>query len=182
MTTKTTLEKATKTTTKDSAKTTTTAKIETTTTKAEPTTTKAEITSTTKAAATTAVDEPNKWTLTAYTGNNCDGDYDLIELHGAETSACYNIRELGTDVGDTGASCRYFTDGGFSQASCVSSPASMVFWSFIVTGGTCTIYNEQDCDSKGTNFELQTTNGCKKEDMYHPNWGVVWASVRCSTS
>ena len=183
VTTKTTLEKATKTTTKDSAKTKVTAKIETTTTREEVTTTKAETTSTTKAAATTAVDEPNKWTLTAYTGNTCDGDYDLIELHGAENSECYNIREVGTGVEDSGASCRYFTDGGFSEASCVSSPTGMVFWSFIVTGGTCTIYNEKDCDhSKGTSFELQTTSGCKKEDMYHPNWGVVWASLKCSTS
>ncbi|KAJ5666363.1 Peptidoglycan-binding Lysin subgroup [Penicillium maclennaniae] len=183
VTTQTTMKKATKTSTKDSAKTKTTAEDETTTTKAEHTMTKAEPASVTKASTTIASDEPNKWTLTAYTGNKCGGDYDLIELHGAETSKCFNIRELGTQVEGTGASCRYFTNGGFSQASCVSSPTDMVFWSFIVTGGTCTIHNEKDCEnSKGINFELQTTNGCKKEDVYHPNWGVVWASLKCSTS
>ncbi|KAJ5324903.1 hypothetical protein N7476_003503 [Penicillium atrosanguineum] len=108
-----------------------------------------------------------------YTGDDCGDDYDLIELHGAEVSECYNVRDLGTEVEDTGASCRYFTDGGFSQTSCASSP----------TGGTCTIYNEKDCDgSKGTNFELKTTSGCKKEDMYHPNWGIAWVSLKCSTS
>ncbi|KAJ6108663.1 Peptidoglycan-binding Lysin subgroup [Penicillium sp. IBT 18751x] len=154
-----------------------------TNTNAEHTMTKAEPASATKASTTIPPDEPNKWTLTAYTGNECGGDYDLIELHGAETSKCFNIRELGTQVEEVGASCRYFTNGSFSQAGCVSSPTDMVFWSFIVIGGTCTIYNEEDCDnSKGINFELQTTSGCKKEDVYHPNWGVVWASLKCSTS
>ncbi|KAJ5150126.1 Peptidoglycan-binding Lysin subgroup [Penicillium atrosanguineum] len=182
VTNKTTMEKTTK-TTKDGAETKTTAKVETISTKAESTTTKVETTSTTKAAATTAVDAPNKWTLTAYTGDDCGDDYDLIELHGAEVSECYNVRDLGTEVEDTGASCRYFTDGGFSQTSCASSPTGMVFWSFIVIGGTCTIYNEKDRDgSKGTNFELKTTSGCKKEDMYHPNWGIAWVSLKCSTS
>lgn len=182
-TAKTTAEKATKTTADDGVGTKTTVKVETTTRKAEAATTEAEFTSTKKAAATTAVDEPNKWTLAAYTGNNCGDDYDIIEIHGATNSDCYNVRELSTEVKDTGASCRYFTDGGFSPASCASSPTSMIFWSFIVTGGTCTIYNEKDCDgSKGTHFDLKTTSGCKKEDMYHPNWGLVWVSLKCSAS
>jgi hypothetical protein len=161
--------KATKTTSEDSSETKTTTKVETTTT--------------TESAATTAASEPDEWTLAAYTGRSCDGDYDFLELHGSGSSGCYNIRDLGSEFGDTGASCQYYTDGGFSSGSCASSPDDMKFWSFVVTGGTCTIYEMDDCnDSKGINFELETTGGCKKESMNRPNWGIVWGSLKCSTS
>ena len=177
----------TKTTTHLNSKTTTEAKLKATTTTDHETLSKAHTTTTTTTtptaqtmtkAASTSSEKP-VWTLAAYTGQNCDGDYYVLEGHRADDSKCVDIHSgLSTSDSGSGVSCVYFTDGGFSSNNCTFSP-NLKIWSWILSGATCSAYAGKGC--KGDIVELETySSGCQAETWRRPHYYTTWLSIQCT--
>lgn len=104
----------------------------------------------------------SSWSLSLYTGNNCDDDYYFLEGNNvADPTKCMDlIGGIGSEYTDNGVFCRYFTDGGFDSVSCENSIAVPI-QSWILKGGVCLTY-ENNCTAPGQASMMVPLTGCQK--------------------
>lgn len=164
----------------------TTVKVDPTTTKANPTTTSTTKSTSTKSTSTTSkttTSEGAAWTLSAYTGLYCDGDkYLVFTGHKDFDGKCLDIHGgYPSDITTSGASCRYFWDGGGNSSDCDSSPSLGIF-SWALTGGKCTAYNKQCNNSGRDRVKISPMTGCQEDLERRPHYYMHWGSVSCTVT
>ncbi|KAJ5679048.1 hypothetical protein N7462_007292 [Penicillium macrosclerotiorum] len=104
-------------------------------------TTSAQSSQTSSSVSTAAV---KPWMISIYSEKGCAGDYYLVQGYNehTDTKACLTLRNgLNTTITDIDTSCRWWTNGGSSWASCDSSPlkslshgiCTMVYVQFRIT-------------------------------------------------
>ncbi|KAJ6084453.1 Peptidoglycan-binding Lysin subgroup [Penicillium sp. IBT 16267x] len=156
-----------------STKSSTTEKLTSTTEHTSSTSTK-----TTAAAATGT----GLWTLAAYTGETCNGDYYVLTGTSLTDTECLSLHGgLNFEMTD-GVSCGYYTDGGSTYADCDSSP-ELEIWSWSMSGGSCVAF-EESCSNSGSNIVdiYDQSTGCQEQTMYHPHYYMTWRSLKCQVS
>lgn len=160
--------------------TTTTKKKATTTTTTTTTTTKKEEPKTT----TTTAEAPVKtWSMTIYSGKDCDaddGDYIVVEGHTTGWSDCIDLSsKFNTEMSDTKSSCMLYTDGGFNWTSCEDSGMSKPD-SYYLQKGTCYVYSDSECQTFNGAVNYYP-KGC--QDKYtHASSPDTFGSVSCSNA
>jgi len=156
--------------------------MKTTLTKATSETTTETITTTKTQSTTTTSATPTTWTLVAYSKVSCEGDYYILE--GPTSKDCVDIRSGLEEYSDTGVSCRYYTDGGFTTSSCDNLPEIVVL-SHHLSHGSCLMY-EDECQSSGGGYSAMITSwaGCT---TFSPapeaaDNAIKWRSLRCTVT
>jgi hypothetical protein len=145
------------------------------------TTTKTKTTTITQQQMSTTTSETPMWTLAAYLNTDCDATANYYLLEGPTSDDCIDIRKGGlSQYSDTGVSCRYYTDGGFTTSSCDGMPEHDV-WSHVLTGGICLVYTD-DCTSSngGVSQSLTSYEKCSTVSPFAPGAALTWRSIRCT--
>ncbi|KAJ6018091.1 hypothetical protein N7451_001470 [Penicillium sp. IBT 35674x] len=122
------------------------------------------------------------WTLAAYTGETCNGDYYVLTGTSLTDTECLDLHGgLSLEMTD-GVSCGYYTDGGSTYADCDSSP-ELGIWSWSISGGSCVAF-EKSCSNSGSNIVdlYDQSTGCQESTMYHPHYYMTWRSLKCQVS
>jgi hypothetical protein len=92
---------------------------------------------------------PSGWSLTMYTGTNCEGNYMTLQGHNRklDDSACVAMgSDLGTIINDTSISCRWWVNGGLVWEPCSNSRLTHPN-SWIISNGLCTVVENEECDN-----------------------------------
>ncbi|KAJ5778570.1 hypothetical protein N7520_001816 [Penicillium odoratum] len=143
-----------------------------------------EHTSSTKTTTTAGPTGTGLWTLAAYTGYSCDGDYYFIMGNSLVDNECLSLHgglSVGLDM-TNGVTCGYYTNDGAIYTDCDSSP-SLGIWSWDMTGGSCTAYEDGCGTSDGNSVEISSATGCQVEEMFNnPHYEINWGSVKCSVA
>ncbi|KAJ5668977.1 Peptidoglycan-binding Lysin subgroup [Penicillium macrosclerotiorum] len=161
--TTTSIKSMTTTTSTKSTTTTTSTQSTTTTTSTKSTTTESTETIMTESIEQTASAETAKWQIAMYSESGCKGDYYLLQGHNTVGGAqCVSLHgRLSTSVTDTGISCRWWTDGGFSWTDCDSSSLKQPK-SWYITNGECWVYPTDQCVQKDYSGEIYRARiGCQ---------------------
>ncbi|KAJ5659097.1 Peptidoglycan-binding Lysin subgroup [Penicillium longicatenatum] len=169
------------TSTTSSTKTTSTASTKSIATEKSTSTTEHTTSSSTKTTAAAATGT-GLWTLAAYTGQICNGDYYVLTGTSLTNMECLSLHGgLSLEMMD-GVSCGYYTDGGSTYADCDSSP-ELKIWSWSISGGSCVAF-EESCSNSGSNIVdlYDQSTGCQESTMYHPHYYMTWRSLKCQVS
>lgn len=122
------------------------------------------------------------WTLAAYTGETCNGDYYVLTGTSLIDTECIDLHGgLSLDMTD-GVSCGYYTDEGSTYTDCDSSP-ELGIWSWSIFGGSCVAF-ENSCSNSGSKIVdlYNQSTGCQESTMYHPHYYMTWRSLKCQVS
>lgn len=131
---------------------------------------------------TTTEQPPEKtWSVTIYSGKNCDadnGDYMLVEGYTSGWSECVGMQQnFNSDMGSGKTSCRLFTEGGFEWTTCDHSDMYKPK-SWYLNSGNCMVYSDDHCkESSGTIIPFK--DGCATKSSY-PIAPDKFGSIKCS--
>ena len=148
----------------------------------KPTSTTENTSSTSTKPITAAATGTGLWTLAAYTGETCNGDYYMLTGTSLTDTTCLDLHGgLSFEMTD-GVSCGYYTNGGSTYADCDSSP-ELGIWSWSISGGSCMAF-EKSCSNSGSNIVdlYDQSTGCQESTMYHPHYYMTWRSLKCQVS
>ncbi|KAJ5935680.1 hypothetical protein N7466_005227 [Penicillium verhagenii] len=176
---------STKSTTKSTATTEHTSSTKTTsiTSSIKSTTTTEKKSSTKTTTAVPAATGTGLWTLAAYTGTQCDGEYFVLTGNSLADSRCLSLHEgLSFETTD-GVSCGYYYDGGNNYTDCENSPKEVWVYSWSLTGGTCVAYTDGCGTSDYNTVDVPSATGCQAEGYLHNmHYYMIWTSLMCQVS
>ncbi|KAJ5929702.1 hypothetical protein N7454_006652 [Penicillium verhagenii] len=176
---------STKSTTKSTATTEHTSSTKTTsvTSSIKSTTTTEKKSSTKTTTAAPAATGTGLWTLAAYTGTQCDGEYFVLTGNSLADTRCLSLHGGLSFEATDGVSCGYYYDDGNNYTDCDNSPKDVWVYSWSLTGGTCVAYTDGCGTSDYNTVDVPSATGCQAEGYLHnQHYYMIWSSLMCQVS
>jgi hypothetical protein len=141
-------------------------------------TTTSKTSKTTTAAATSS---GAHWQLTMYSKKNCEGDYYLLQGYDSGLDHCLQLQSaLSTVVSNTGVSCRWWLNGGFSGwTSCDKSDLKKPM-TWFMNRGSCLVYSDTACKEYSGTINGGTHLGCQSVNLMATEPDTNFGSLMCA--
>lgn len=115
-----------------------------------------------------------------YSKKNCEGDYYLLQGYNSALNQCLQLQSgLSTIVSETGVSCRWWVDGGFSWKSCDASDMKKPR-SWFMNNGSCLVYSDSACKEYSGTINGGTHIGCQSEHTMGTGPDTDFGSLKCA--